>query len=319
MEAVIFIGAYLLDLAIGDPRTLPHPVVIMGAVITRGERLLRRVSPTAAAERLAGAVLTVSLVTGVFLTAWLGFKALYQLNFWLGAAANLWFLSTTIAIKGLADAALTVYRYLLKGDLVEARRAVGMVVGRDTQQLTAAEVSRAAVETVAENLVDGVVAPLFYGAIGGTPLALAYKAVNTLDSMIGYKNEKHLHFGRWAAKLDDAVNYIPARITACLLLAGIFMSNRDTRSAFRIMKRDSSKHPSPNGGIPESLVAGALGIQLGGKNYYFGQANFRATMGDRTREITPDDIRVTVRLVRLASAVFVGLAVIVIIMVGVIG
>ncbi len=307
-KVYVFWGAYLVDLVVGDPRGIPHPVGAIGKVITQGEGLLRKFFTAPAAEKFAGAVLALTVVAGTYVVTLVLIGELYTLNFWLGLAANLWLLSTTLAVRGLAGAAFEVYHRLQKGNLPVARSAVGMVVGRDTAALPAAEVVRAAVETVAENLVDGVVAPLFYAVLGGVPLAMAYKAVNTLDSMIGYKNERYRHFGWFAARLDDGANYLPARLVVPMLLTALVLKKLDAGRAVKIMLRDAKKHPSPNGGIPESLVAGGLGIQLGGENYYFGRPSFRATMGDNLREMAPEDIKTTVSLMRIAAALFAAAA-----------
>ena len=201
------------------------------------------------------------------------------------------------------------WRNLLKdGELSEARRKVGWIVGRDTEKLSAPEASRAAIETVAENTVDGIISPLFFYLVGGLPLAVLYRAANTMDSMLGYKNAKYLYFGRVAARLDDVLNYIPARVTGALFVLAAFLLHFDGRRAWRILRRDAAKHPSPNGGHAEAPVAGALGIRLGGKNYYFGEPHFRAYMGEATRDIEADDIQKTVRLMYTVTVLFLLIA-----------
>uniref|UniRef100_UPI00056D21A3 adenosylcobinamide-phosphate synthase CbiB n=1 Tax=Paenibacillus durus TaxID=44251 RepID=UPI00056D21A3 len=220
--------------------------------------------------------------------------------------AAVWLISTTIAIKGLGDAAMQVFRPLIKGDLDSARTYVGYIVGRETHALSEREVTRATVETVAENIVDAVVAPLFYALIGGAPLALLYRAVNTLDSMVGYKNDKYRYFGWASARLDDVLNYIPARITGLLLWAAALMTKGlNAARAWQAMRRDAAKHPSPNSGIPEAAVAGALGIQLGGFNSYGGIVSERARMGTATRELAAEDIRQTIKILKLTAAIIV--------------
>lgn len=210
-------------------------------------------------------------------------------------------------LKGLKDAGMAVYVELQKGDLPAARKALGMIVGRDTTSLDAPEIVRGTVETVAENIVDAIISPLFYALIGGAPLAMAYRAVNTLDSMVGYKNDKYRDLGWASARLDDVANFIPARITALLLALCAGMLRLDWRSCLQMVKRDAHLHPSPNSGYPESAVAGALGIRLGGENVYHGVASFRAYMGDPVRTMEPNDIIQTSRMMMLCSSIFVGL------------
>lgn len=312
IDTFIFLSAYVLDLLIGDPAFIPHPVVLIGKFIDRGEKLLRRFAADPGGERVAGAVLAVVTVVMTYTTVFWLIRASYILNFWVGVITNVWVLSMTFAAKGLAVAGRNIHDLLVQDKLEEARKAVGMVVGRDTENLPAREVVRATVETVAENLVDGVIAPLFYAVLGGAPLAMAYKAVNTLDSMIGYKNDRYKNFGWFAARLDDAANFLPARVVIPLLLTAAALLKLDVKAAWKTIRRDAAKHPSPNGGIPESLVAGALGIQLGGLNYYFGQPSFRATMGDKRRNMEPVDIETTVKLMHLSAglAVLMGSAVV---------
>ena len=206
---VLIIFAIAIDLVVGDPRSLPHPVVLMGRFISAFERLWNR--GTAQQRRVSGFLLTTIVVGGVWAISWLALALLERLHPGLALIAELWLLSTALAIKGLGDAARAVIQPLTQGDLPAARKALGMIVGRDTQNLDEAEITRGTVETVAENTVDGITAPLFFALIGGAPLALAYKAVNTLDSMVGYKNQRYADFGFASAKLDDLANWVPAR------------------------------------------------------------------------------------------------------------
>lgn len=223
----------------------------------------------------------------------------------IAAAAEVVLIATTIASKGLKDAGMEVYRHLKQQDWPAARRSLGMIVGRDTGHLDESEVVRGTVETVAENIVDAIVSPLFYALIGGAPLAMAYRAVNTLDSMVGYKNDKYLHLGWASARLDDVVNWIPARLTAILLIVGAWVMKLDAKGAARMVTRDARLHPSPNSGFPESAVAGALGIRLGGHNVYHGVASFRAYMGEATRSMEAEDIVQTSRLMFWSAGAFV--------------
>jgi len=253
--------AILLDLALGDPRWFPHPVRLIGRLIAALEGPARRAIPDA---RAAGAVtaLTVILVTALATAALIGIAG--QIHPLLGDAIGIVVLFTTIAARDLARHSLEVYRALERFDLAEARRLVSWLVGRDTERLTETEVVRAAVESVAENTVDGIIAPLFFAALGGPVAAIAYKAVNTLDSMIGYKSERYLDFGQTAAKIDDGANYLPARIAAPILTAAAALLGFRTSAAWRIANRDGRKHQSPNAGIAEAAFAGALGVRLGG-------------------------------------------------------
>jgi adenosylcobinamide-phosphate synthase len=260
--------AFILDLFLGDPSVLPHPVRWMGRAIAIGESICRRRSrhPVHGGMMLAGILVvgTWSLTFGLVTVA----RALAP---WIGFLLETLLIYFCLASRSLQQAALAVAGHLRRGDLPAARRSVGHIVGRDTASLDKEGVSRAAVETVAENLVDGVLAPLFYAVIGGAPLAMAYKMVNTLDSMIGYKNERYRHFGRAAARLDDAANWLPARLSVPLVaLAARFLNGR-WQEVFFIALRDGRNHTSPNAGMPEAAFAGALGVRLGGPNRYQGR------------------------------------------------
>ncbi|TYA15137.1 cobalamin biosynthesis protein CobD [Paenibacillus faecis] len=302
-------AAYALDRLLGDPRWLPHPVIGMGKAIVRVEAAIRRLFRPRA-YRAAGILLPLIVAGGSFALAWAALRLLAGVSPWLAAAAEAVLVWTTIAAKGLRDAGMEVCGHLRRGDLPAARRSLGMIVGRDTGHLEPPEVVRGAVETVAENIVDAVVSPLFFALIGGAPLAIAYRAVNTLDSMVGYKNEKYIDLGWASARLDDIANYIPARLTALLLVPAAWACGLDARGAWRIFRRDATSHPSPNSGYPEAAVAGALGVRLGGENSYHGVTSFRSYMGDKTRELEPEDIPKTARLMFFVSGVFVVLAVI---------
>ncbi|MNP23531.1 cobalamin biosynthesis protein [compost metagenome] len=226
-------------------------------------------------------------------------------------------IATTIATKGLKDAGMEVYGHLCRNDLPAARRALGMIVGRDTTHLDEPEIVRGTVETVAENIVDAIVSPLFYALIGGAPLALAYRAVNTLDSMVGYKNDKYINLGWASARLDDIANYIPARITAVLLVVSAWFMRMDYKRSYHTIRHDARLHPSPNSGYPESAVAGALGIRLGGENMYHGVVSFRAYMGEASRLMEKKDIKSTIRLMLMVSLLFLLLCVLILYAVGV--
>jgi adenosylcobinamide-phosphate synthase len=303
-HAIILLAAYVLDRLIGDPRALPHPVIYMGKCITWLERRIRADIVDPRTLKTAGVLLPMALVGGSYLIVWLILKGSALIHPWLSWGIEAWLISTTIAAKGLADAGMDIHKRLDSGDIGEARRALAMVVGRDTDALDERDISRAAVETVAENIVDAVVSPLFYAVIGGAPLAMAYRAVNTLDSMVGYKNERYEHLGWASARLDDLANYLPARLAALLLVMASGMRGLNWRGAWRVMRRDARRHPSPNSGWTEAGVAGALGIQLGGTNYYQGVPSHRAKMGDQVRVIQLSDIAETVSIMKLLSTLF---------------
>ncbi len=310
--------ALALDLLLGDPRWFPHPVRIIGWFGVGSETLFRKIFVS---KRLAG-VATVLAVLGVTLglvTMLLQAAALFSPMLADGLAVFL--LYTSIAVRDLIRHSRDVYAALQQegeSGIPAGRRAVAMIVGRDTAALDRAGVIRATVETVAENMVDGVSAPLFFAVMGGvcapflemSPVVLAalcamgYKAVNTMDSMFGYKNERYLAFGWAAARMDDAANFIPARLSGLLLVAASFLLGLDGKNALRIFRRDRLCHASPNSGHSEAAVAGALGVQLGGESIYFGQAVVKPTMGERMRELADRDILLTNRLMLVGSALF---------------
>ena len=286
------LGGFVLDAIFGDPAWLPHPVVYMGKAISVLEKGLRaRLPKTPQGELWGGRILAFCLPVGTLALTSLvcmGAAALHPL---LGLAVQMFWCGQALAAKGLVQESMNVYRELTKPDLPAARIAVSRIVGRDTQALTAEGVTKAAVETVAENASDGVIAPLFYMLLGGAPLALTYKAINTMDSMVGYKNTQYLYFGRAAAKLDDIANFLPSRIAALLWVAAAALTGNDARSAWRIWRRDRRNHASPNSAQTESACAGALNVQLAGPAYYFGEYYPKPTIGDAVRPIEPEDIR----------------------------
>lgn len=285
------LGGFVLDAVFGDPAWLPHPVVYMGKAISALEKGLRtRLPKTPEGELWGGRILAFCLPVGTFAITSLvcmGAAALHPL---LGLAVQMFWCGQALAAKGLVQESMNVYRELTKPDLPAARIAVSRIVGRDTQALTAEGVTKAAVETVAENASDGVIAPLFYMLLGGAPLALTYKAINTMDSMVGYKNEKYLYFGRAAAKLDDAANYLPSRLSALLLIAASFFCRENGKNAWKIWRRDRRNHASPNSAQTEAVMAGALSVQLAGPAWYFGEYYDKPTIGDPLRPVEPGDI-----------------------------
>ena len=308
LTALAVLGGFGLDLLLADPAWMPHPVVGMGRAIAALEKRLRRLFPaTPAGERAAGRVLAAALPLGTFALAAGALALAYRLHPAAGFALETLWCWQALALRGLADESGKVYAQLAKGDLPAARRAVSRIVGRDTDSLTAAGVTKAAVETVAENFSDGVAAPLFYLLIGGAPLGLAYKAVNTMDSMVGYKNKTYLHFGRAAARLDDAANFLPSRLAALLWIGAAGLAGFDGRGAWRIWRRDRLRHASPNSAQTESACAGALGVQLAGPAGYFGEYYDKPTIGDDTRPVEPADILRADRMLYLAGFLALGL------------
>jgi adenosylcobinamide-phosphate synthase len=301
--AAIICG-FLLDLLLGDPQGWPHPVIYIGRLISWLEKKIRAAYPAGQPEQLlrGGAILVLVVCAASFLVPWLVLKGAGAIG------SGLTFILTTIlcyqifATRCLRDESMKVYRSLAAADLPGARKALSGIVGRDTEQLTAAEVTKAAVETVAENTADGVLAPMLYMFIGGAPLALLYKGINTMDSMIGYKNDKYLYLGRCAAKLDDVANYIPARLCGLIMILAAFLSGLDGKKAWQIFKRDRRNHLSPNSAMTESVAAGALHIQLGGTHSYFGKLVPKATIGDDLRPVEAEDIPKTNRLMYVTAA-----------------
>jgi adenosylcobinamide-phosphate synthase len=279
-NAVIVLGAFLLDLLAGDPPWLPHPVRFFGRVIAAYERLVRRLAREPLALLASGILLAVLLPAGTYIVTARGLEMLYRWHHATGFLVELYLVATTIAVRGLGEAAGAVGQALAVRDLPLARKKVAALVGRDTAQLDARGVARAAVESVAENTVDAAVAPLFYAFLGGAPLALVYRAVNTLDSMIGYRYGYYRYLGWANARLDDLLNFLPARLAGLLFVLAAFLLRGDWRRVWRVMRRDGRKHPSPNSGIPEAAIAGFLGVQLGGPSTYRGVPSFRPFLGE---------------------------------------
>jgi len=300
-----FLGVCLLDVVVGDPRCLPHPVRLMGCLIQLYEQHVVGVCSTASAKKGVGVILAIGLPVGCFWMVQLCLEAAENIHAMLGGVLWILFGFTTLAARDLWDHAMCVYRALVEGELPSARLAVNQVVGRDTTYLSEPDIVRATLESVAENSSDGIVAPLFYLALGGPPFAMAYKAVNTLDSMIGYRNARYEDFGWASARLDDVLNWIPARLTALGMSLAAAVRLGQGRSAWRIAWRDARKHPSPNSGWPEAAMAGALGIQLGGVNAYGGRIEERATLGDSGVPLQPSLIPLALQVMELASIAIV--------------
>ncbi|WP_243099700.1 adenosylcobinamide-phosphate synthase CbiB [Clostridium sp. AM27-28] len=300
------LAGYLLDLCLGDPHSMPHPVRAIGNLIVWLEKYLRpagKKHATERGERRAGVlfVCLVLLVTGSVAGAILWISRLGGI--WIQTVVEAVMTYYLLAARSLRDESMAVCRKLEAGEIEEARYAVSMIVGRDTKPLSEAGIARAAVETVAENASDGVIAPLFYLAIGGPLLGWLYKAVNTMDSMVGYKNDRYLHFGRAAAKLDDLVNLIPSRLAALLLIVSAYLLRYDGKNAYRIWRRDRRNHKSPNSAQTESACAGALGLRLAGDAWYFGKLVPKPYIGDEIHPIEPQDIRRVNRLMYGAAGI----------------
>ncbi len=325
ISATVLLLAFVLDLLIGDPRWLPHPVRFIGSAISTMERVLRSAVASPAAERTAGFVLVIVIVAPVyFLTGVIVLllnRLSEQVSVLAGTAALVVLTATTIATHGLLRSAGLVISSIREGSLESARKHVSMIVGRDTGELSEQGVLRATIETLAENLSDGIVAPLFYLALGGLPLAMAYKAINTLDSMVGYKSDRYRYFGWAAARVDDAANYLPARLTGLIIAVAAFLSAcvKDAakgvaalRRSLAIMARDGRKHPSPNSGVPEASMAGAIGVTLGGPNVYSGVLINKPVIGDPCREDylpASDEAMALVKVSAIIAAALAGAAI----------
>lgn len=291
--------AFLLDLFLGDPPRWPHPIRLMGRAITRAEPWFRKrfSSPLVAGTLFAPALILAAFITGLALT-WLA----WQIHPLWGFTAETALLFYCLSARSLYQAAMEIYDLLSQGEVDAARNAVRMIVGRDVDQYGAEDIARATVETVAENVVDGVLAPLFFAALGGAPLALAYKMANTLDSMVGYKNERYLYFGRAAARIDDAANWLPARLAVLIIsLAAILLPNASASRAWQAARREGSHHSSPNAGYAEAAFSGALAIRLNGPNYYGGVLVDKPWIGAAFNPVRIADIGRACRLMMAAS------------------
>ena len=307
---IAFIAGFVLDLLIGDPHFIPHPVRFIGSLISFLDKRLNSDAGYNSSENEAnlskykkGMLLAFTVIITTFAVSALILVAAYSINLYAGVIAESVMTWQILATKCLRVESMRVYDALRTDGIDAGRRAVSMIVGRDTSVLDESGVTRAAVETVAENTSDGVIAPMLYVAIGGPVLGFVYKAVNTMDSMLGYKNDKYMYFGRFAARLDDVVNFIPARISAYLMIIAAFIGGRqfDGRNAYRIFKRDRFNHASPNSAQTESVCAGALRVQLAGDAVYFGKLVKKKHIGDRLREIEYEDIKRANRLMYITA------------------
>ncbi len=295
------LAAFGLDLIIGDPRWLPHPVRGLGRLAETTERVTRRWLRPA---RLAGMAAVLLVVGGAALLSWGSLRLANAFGSWLADVVAIYLMYSSIAARDLVRHARRVQQALARYDLPLARRCLALMVGRDTERLPEAEIIRATVESVAEGMVDGVTGALFFGFLAGAVGAITYRAVNTLDSMFGHKTARYLKFGWAAARLDDAANWLPARLTGVLVSPAAWLMGQDGRAAWRIMRRDARRHASPNAGFPESAVAGALAVQLGGRNYYDGQPMDTARLGDALQPLTHRHITLVNRLMLLTVTLF---------------
>lgn len=305
-----FIAGFVLDLLIGDPHFIPHPVRLIGSLISFCDKRLNCDAGYNISEKKLnlikykrGMLLAFTVIFATFAMSVIIIVAAYSINLYAGVIVEAVMTWQILATKCLRVESMRVYDALRTDGVDAGRRAVSMIVGRDTSVLDAAGVTRAAVETIAENTSDGVIAPMLYTAIGGPVLGFVYKAVNTMDSMLGYKNDKYMYFGRFAARLDDVVNFIPARISAYLMIAAAFIGGRhfDGKNAYRIFKRDRFNHASPNSAQTESVCAGALRVQLAGDAVYFGKLVKKKYIGDGLREIEYEDIKRANRLMYITA------------------
>jgi adenosylcobinamide-phosphate synthase len=301
MPSVALISAYVFDLILGDPEWFPHPIRLIGMLIARMEKFFRYLGSSPAWLRFSGILLVLSVCGTAFLATacviyWAG-----SFSWGAGLAVSVFVAYTTLATRDLQVETRKVLQALERGDLPRARREVSFLVGRDTAHLTEPEILRALIETIAENISDGVIAPLFYLGLGGPAWAMTYKAINTLDSMVGYKNERYRHMGWASAKLDDLANFIPARLSGLMIVLSSLVLKMPWKDSLAVLLRDHVKHESPNSAWPEAAMAGALGVQLGGLNYYFGQPNRKPFIGDRKKMFESSDVREAWKILYLSS------------------
>ena len=293
---------FILDLFIGDPNNPVHPVRIIGKICSSLENIFRKLLKSNL--KTAGFIVWIITVAITFFTTYMLVYIFNKVNIYLGVIIEGILIYFCISSKGLIVEGFKVINYLIKDDVEKARHQLSYIVGRDTKSLDKEGIIRAVIETIAENMSDGVIAPLFYAGIFGAPLAMAYKAVNTMDSMFGYKNDKYMDFGYFPAKLDDVFNYIPARLTGILIVISAFVLKYNYRNSYKIYKRDRYNHTSPNSAHPEAAMAGALDIQLSGANYYFGKLVVKPTIGDKIKVIEIEDVNRTKKVLYLSS--FIG-------------
>ena len=292
ISLVALLIGYILDLIFGDPYSFPHIIRLIGNLISNTEKILRRIFPKSNKGEFIAGIFLVIMVTVIptIITIFI-LIACESISSYLRLAVEGFICYQLLATRSLKDESMKVYKELKNNDLEGARYKVSMIVGRDTKELTEEGIIKATVETIAENTSDGIIAPMIYMIIGGAPLGLFYKVINTMDSMVGYKNDKYLYFGRAAAKLDDVLNYIPARISAYLMIVASFILKMNGENSYKIYKRDRYNHSSPNSAHTEAVCAGALEVELAGDAYYFGKLYKKKTIGDALKKIEYEDIR----------------------------
>jgi adenosylcobinamide-phosphate synthase len=279
--------AFIADLLIGDPKNYPHPVNVIAGIAHRLEIFSRKFFSNL---KFAGVFTTLTVVALSYLTVWVIINGLGQIHAGLGWAASVFFIYTTLSVRSLFDESQPVLKYLQELNLIKAQKSLSNIVGRDTNNLKRNDIVRATVETVSESTVDGIIAPLIFAALGGAPLAMTYKAINTMDSLFGYKNDTYLEFGWAPARLDDLANWFPARLALPAMAISAALCGLSGKNSLAMAMRDGSKHPSPNSGIPEAAMAGALGVRLGGTSFYSGKINIKPFIGDDLRELELSDI-----------------------------
>jgi adenosylcobinamide-phosphate synthase len=297
----LLIYCYIADLIFGDPEWFPHPVRGMGTLITLLDRRLCSGRDKKWKSRMKGMILTFIVVGISVFLSYLFIRASQRINLFLGSLAQIYLGYTTLSVKDLSVKARAIFNKLEKSLITEARSKLSHIVGRDTHTLSEEKIVKAAVESIAENTNDGIVAPLFYLALGGPVLAIAYKAINTLDSMVGYRNKRYIDFGWFSARLDDVANFIPARITGLLIAISSFILGHGFKSSLATMCRDGKKHASPNSGLPESAMAGALGVKIGGPCTYQGKFSDKPYFGEDKTPIRPSLINEALRISFVAS------------------
>lgn len=309
-RSALLSAAYLLDQIAGDPEWFPHPVRLIGLTVAQGEAVIRHPDQSDAVELACGAALTVAIVTATYYATTVAIRLAHRHSKVLGSFTETLLGWTCLAARNLQQETTAVTEALASGDILQARQRLARIVGRDTHHLDVHEISRAVIETAAESASDGILAPLFYMMMGGVPLAMAYKAVNTLDSVIGHADARYFYFGKAAARLDDAANYIPARLTALgIVAASCFISDADPQQAWKTWMRDGAKHKSPNAGQPESAMAGALGARLGGNNTYAGELVPAQLIGEEFAPPARKHARAAIRVVSVVALLGIGFGV----------
>lgn len=303
----ILLLAYILDLVLGDPEKLPHPVRWIGRAIVFFEGLIRRSTGTPFKERLGGVILAAVIAGGTYAVSFFMLYLSYEISFVLFYIVSTYMVWTSLSIKSLKTEAMGVVKALGDGGLPAARKRLSRIVGRDTGELDEQGVLRATVETVAENTSDGIIAPLFFLALGGPALMMAYKAINTLDSMVGYKNTRYRDLGWCSARLDDIANFIPARLSGALIACAAFILGYNWKRSLSILKRDGDKHASPNSGMPEAAVAGALGLRLGGPSFYNGVLSDKPFIGEKASELSAVCVLNVIRLMEASALMMAAL------------